>query len=558
MLDSLHAFQDLPRLRELVTILIRHGFGEVVRRGGMGTLLERAGELLTAGEDDSLKHLDLPVRMRMALEAMGPAFVKLGQVMSTRVDMFPPEWIAELERLQYAVEPAPADAVVAEMTQALGRPPSEVFVDFEPVPFASASIAQVYRACLTDGTQVVLKVRRPGIRPVIEADLRILKAVMRLAQREVPELQRFQPLEMITQFGKSIARELDLALEARNQDRLARNFAADPTVVIPRIHWEHTSSAMNVQDYIEGVPGNDLELVERAGLDRRILAERGADAVLKMILVDGFFHADPHPGNVLYLQGNRIGMLDFGMVGRLSESRRDQIVDLLAALSRRDERGMMNVLLDWTGDAVVDESRLANDLGELVFTYEHLELKDIQIGQLLGDVSAIMRDHHIVLPADLALLFKALITLEGLGRRLDPGFRLVDHLRPFVRRVIFARYDPGTMTKRLRHGLMDALAAIGALPSDLTRLVRDARRGRLRIEFDLKRLDHFGHQIDRSASRLTLGVVTAALIVGSSIVMTVRGGPELFGLPLFGVIGFLLASLNGFWLVVSIWRSNRE
>jgi ubiquinone biosynthesis protein len=205
---------------------------------------------------------------------------------------------------------------------------------------------------------------------------------------------------------------------------------------------------MNVQDYLEGVPGNDLELVERAGLDRRILAERGADAVLKMILVDGFFHADPHPGNVLYLQGNRIGMLDFGMVGRLSESRRDQIVDLLAALSRRDERGMMNVLLDWTGDAVVDESRLANDLGELVFTYEHLELKDIQIGQLLGDVSAIMRDHHIVLPADLALLFKALITLEGLGRRLDPGFRLVDHLRPFVRRVIFARYEPGTMTKR--------------------------------------------------------------------------------------------------------------
>jgi len=558
MLDSLHAFQDLPRLRELVSILIRHGFGEVVRRAGMGTVLERAGELLTAGEDDSLKHLDLPVRMRMALEAMGPAFVKLGQVMSTRVDMFPPEWIAEFERLQYAVEPAPADAVVAEMTRALGRPPAEVFIDFEPVPFASASIAQVYRARLVDGTPVVLKVRRPGIRPVIEADLRILEGVARIAQREIPELQRFQPLEMIAQFGKSIARELDLALEARNQDRLARNFADDPTVVIPRIHWDHTSSAMNVQDYIEGVPGNDLELVERAGLDRRILAERGADAVLKMILVDGFFHADPHPGNVLYLQGNRIGMLDFGMVGRLSESRRDQIVDLLAALSRRDERGMMNVLLDWTGDAVVDESRLANDLGELVFTYEHLELKDIQIGQLLGDVSAIMRDHHIVLPADLALLFKALITLEGLGRRLDPGFRLVDHLRPFVRRVIFARYEPRTMTKRLRHGLMDALAAIGGLPSDLTRLVRDARRGRLRIEFDLKRLDHFGHQIDRSTNRLTLGVVTAALIVGSSIVMTVGGGPELFGLPLFGVVGFLLASLNGFWLVVSIWRSNRE
>ena len=558
MLESLHAFQDLPRLRELVTILIRHGFGEVIRRAGVGTVLERAGELLSAGQDDSLRHLELPVRVRMALEAMGPTFVKFGQVMSTRVDMFPPEWIAEFERLQSAVEPAPRDAVVAEIAQALGQPPEAVFRDFEPVPYAAASIAQVYRARLQDGKAVVLKVRRPGIRPIIEADLRILTALARVAERELPELQRFQPVEMIAQFGKSIARELDLALEARNQDRFAKNFAGDDTVVIPGIHWQHTSQLMNVQDFLEGVPGNDLELVERAGLDRKVLADRGAAAVLKMILIDGFFHADPHPGNVLYLPGNRIGMLDFGMVGRLSEFRRDQIVDLLAALSRRDESGMMHVLLDWTGEAAVDESRLALDLGELVFNYEHLELRDINIGQLLSDVTAIMRDHCIVLPADLALLFKALITLEGLGRRLDPGFRLVEYLRPFVRQVILARYEPRSMTKRLRHSLSDALAAVGGLPSDLVRLVRDARKGRLRVEFDLKRLDHFGHQIDHSANRLTLGVVTAALIVGSSIVMTVKGGPELFGLPVLGLIGFVVASLNAVWLAISIWRSNRE
>jgi ubiquinone biosynthesis protein len=363
---------------------------------------------------------------------------------------------------------------------------------------------------------------------------------------------------MVAQFGRSLNRELDLAAEARGQDRFARNFAADPNIVIPRIHWQHTSAVMNVQDYVEGVPGNDLELVERAGLDRRILARRGADAVLKMILRDGFFHADPHPGNVFYLPGNRLCIIDFGMTGRLSPNRRDQIVDLLAALSRRDERGMMEVLLDWTASADVDEARLANDLGELVFTYEHLSLQEIRLGQLLSDITAIMRDHHIVLPADLTLLFKALISLEGLGRQLDPDFHLVDHLRPYVRGVILDRYQPGAVAKRVQHTLSAVISALQGLPGDVSRLLRDARRGRMKIEFDLKRLDHFGHQLDRSANRLTIGVVTAALIVGSSIVMTVRGGPEMLGLPVFGLLGFLIAALNGLWLIWSIWRSGRE
>ncbi|MCB1281734.1 MAG: phosphotransferase, partial [Salinibacterium sp.] len=534
------------------------GFGDLIRRAGVGTFLERAGELLNAGQDDRLRQLELPVRIRLALEAMGPAFVKLGQVLSTRVDLFPPEWIAEFERLQYAVEPAPREAVMAEMATALGAPPDQVFQDFNPEPFAAASIAQVYRARLQDGSPVVLKVRRPGIRSRIEADLRIVKAIAGVAERELPELQRFQPREMVGQFAKSIARELDLAQEARNQDRFAQNFASDDTVVIPRIHWRYTSKVMNVQDYLEGVPGNELDVAERAGLDRKVLAERGAAAVLKMILIDGFFHADPHPGNVLYLSGNRIGMLDFGMVGRLSEKRRDQIVDLLSGLSRHDEQAMMDVLLDWTGDAVVDEAKLANDLGELVFTYEHLSLKEIEIGQLLGDITAIMRDHSIVLPADLALLFKALITLEGLGRRLDPEFHLVEYLSPFVRRVIVARYDPRRLSSRIQHTVSDAVSALGGLPGDVSRALRDFRKGKFRIEFDLKRLDHFGQQIDRSANRLTLGVVTAALIVGSSIVMTVRGGPELFGLPVLGLLGFVVASINAVWLVLSIWRSNRK
>lgn len=559
LIETLHAMRDLPRLRELAGILIRHGFGDVVRRAGVGTVLERAGEMLSVGQDHGLRDVDLPVRIRMALEQMGPTFVKLGQVLATRVDLFSPEWIVEFEKLQNSVPPVPFAEVLPEMVQALGgRSPQEVFVDLEERPHAAASIAQVHRAKLADGTPVVLKVRRPAIRAKIEADLRILSALAAVAQAELPELKRFQPVEMVAQFGKSLAREMDLAVEARSQERFARNFAGEEAIVIPKVYWEFTGPSMNVQQFVEGVPGNDLELVERAGLDRKVLAQRGAGAVLKMILVDGFFHADPHPGNVFYLPGNRLCLIDFGMVGRLSNERRDQIVDLLGALARRDDEGMMSVLLDWTGDARVDEGRLASDLGDLVFNYEHLPLKDIHLGQLLSDITAIMRDHQIVMPSDLTLLFKALITLEGLGRQLDPDFHLIEYIDPFVRRVIQDRYQPKAVVRRAQRGIAGAISAITGLPDDLARLLRDARRGRLTIELDLKRLDHFGHQLDRSANRLTIGVVTAALIVGSSIVMTVRGGPELFGLPLFGLLGFVIAGLNSLWLIWSIRRSNRE
>jgi ubiquinone biosynthesis protein len=277
-----------------------------------------------------------------------------------------------------------------------------------------------------------------------------------------------------------------------------------------------------------------------------------------MILIDGYFHADPHPGNVFYLPGNRIAMIDFGMVGRLSEYRRNQMVDMLAALARRDEEGMLEVLLDWTGEALVDEAKLAADIAELTFHYEHVPLKDIRIGALIGEITAIMREHSIVLPSDLTLLFKALITLEGLGRQLDPDFHMVEHLTPFVRRVITERYYPTALFKRGRRGLRETLSLLGGLPRDVARLLKEARRGRVKIDLDLKRLDHFGHQLDRSTNRLTLGILTASLIIGSSIVMTVQGGPTLLGLPLFGLLGFMVAFFNSVWIVLSIWRSGRE
>jgi ubiquinone biosynthesis protein len=261
---------------------------------------------------------------------------------------------------------------------------------------------------------------------------------------------------------------------------------------------------------------------------------------------------------VFYLPGNRIAMVDFGMVGRLSEGRRDQIVDMLAALSRRDERGVMDVVIEWTGDAVVEEERLAADIGALMFTYDKVQLKDINVGQLLNELTAVMREHFIVVPADLTLLFKALITLEGYGRQMDPEFRMVEHLTPFVRQVIVDRYAPKALARRAERSVQDAWSLVTDLPRDVMRLVKEVRRGKFKIELDLKRLDHFGHQLDRSSNRIALGILTAALIVGSSIVMTVEGGPTLFGLPVFGLLGFFAACVMTLALFLSIWRSGRD
>jgi ubiquinone biosynthesis protein len=558
LLETLQAMRDLPRLHEITVVLIRHGFGDLVRRAGVAGVMERAGQVLHWGARGTTEQLTPPQRARLALAELGPTFVKLGQVLATRVDMFPPEWIAEFERLQSDVPPAPFDLMLREMEKALGGSPLERFQDIEPIPLGSASIAQVHGARLPDGTRVVLKVMRPGIRPKVEADLRILGYLAAMLESEVTESRRFQPVQMVGELGRSLRRELDLALEARTQERFAHSFAGDGAILIPRIFWEYTRESMNVQERVDGIPGNDLAAVDAAGLDRAALARRGADAVLKMILVDGYFHADPHPGNVFYLPGNRIAMIDFGMAGRLNARRQREIVDMLWALARRDAGGIVEVLLEWVPDGEVDEERLAAEVGDLVFDYERVALKDVRIAAVLQDITGIMRRHAIVLPSDLALLFKALITLEGLGRRLDPQFQLVEHLTPFLARLMRERSRPSALLARGRKRLVELATLAGRMPDDLRQLLREARRGRMKIELDLKRLDHFGHQLDRSANRLTIGIINAALIVGSSIVMTVEGGPTLFGLPLFGLLGFLLAFITGAWLVMSIWRSGRE
>jgi ubiquinone biosynthesis protein len=559
--QTLGIMRELPRLQEIASVFIRHGLGEFVHRIGIAGVLERAGQILTRNPVAEQVALDPATRMRMALEELGPTFVKLGQVMATRVDLFPPRWIAEFEKLHADVPPVPFDALLPELTRALGRSPFEVFRDIDPQAHGAASIAQVHRAKLQDGTPVVLKVRRPGVRETIDADLRLLRRVSELIESEIPEARRYRPAEIAEQFAKSLEREADFGVETRNIERFAKNFEGDPHIVIPRIYPEYTGDVLLVQERVEGIPGTDLAAVVAAGLDRKLLAARGADAFLKMILIDGFFHADPHPGNVFFLPENRVVIIDFGMVGRLSPQRRKQVIDLLAGLAHMEEEPMIDVLLDWAGDAYVDESRLAADVNELAFDYEGVPLKDIRIGTVIRQFTTIVREHSIVLPSDLSLMLKALITMEGLARQYDPQFHITTHLAPMLQRALRERYQPRELVRRSRNAVTEFMNVVGGVPRDLARFLREARRGKTRVDLDLKRLDSFGRQLDRTLDRVTVGIMTASLVIGSAIVLSVRDGPVILGIPVLpalGLLGYVLAFLNSLWIVYGIWRSGRE
>jgi len=582
--QAVTAARDLGRLQHIAAILIRYGFGDMVRRLGLADALEKAGRVLRWNEAQELAQLETPARVRRALEEMGPTFIKLGQILATRVDLFDAEWIAEFGRLQDNAPTVPWAEIHAQLSVDLGAPPEEIFATIDPQPLAAASIAQVHRARLKDGSDVIVKVRRPGIRPSIEADLRWLMRLAEFAENESVELRAFRPRDVVRQLTQSLRRELDFASECRSAERIAENFvdftdmeltaikvgagntasngndvqiASLPPIVIPRVYWQWTGECVCVQEFIDGIPGRDLAAVDRAGLDRKMLARRGAHAVLKMIVEDGFFHADPHPGNIFYLSGNRIAFIDFGMVGRLTEERRDQVIRLLLGLVRHEPTRVADVLLDWTGNGAKDEDGLLLEIQTFVDQYHGVPLKQIRLGAMLTELTALLRQYQLTLPPDLALLIKAFISLEGMGRELDPDFDMAGEAMPMLEKAMRKRYSPRAIIKRGWQSVSDTLALAAGLPQDISRLLRAARRGRLEIHIDVTHLKRVGNQLDRAISRLVVGIVVAALIVGSSIVMTVPGGPSLFGLPFFGLLGFVGAVVGGLWLLLSIRQSGR-
>ncbi len=553
--QALNAARDLGRVQDIAAVLIRYGFGDVVQRIGMSGALEKAGKMLHWKKAEELARLRPPERARRVLEELGPTFVKLGQVLATRVDLFGPEWIDEFAQLQDQAPAVDWADIERQLSEDLGAAPQDVFAITVTEPLAAASLAQVHRAQLRDGSWVVLKVRRPGIRPIVEADLRLLKRLAEIIEAEAPDLKDYQPRALVRQFANSLRKELDFAAECRNAERIAAELEPDSGIVVPTIYWEWTGERLNVQEYIDGISGRDYAAFDSAGIDRHQIAQRGTRALLKMILEHGFFHADPHPGNIKYLVDGRIALLDFGMVGRLSEDRRQEVAELLHGLVMRDPDQVSRVLRDWSTGETAEED-IESDIAQFIDQYHGVELAQLDLAAMMADMTAVLRQHRIVLPADLVLMLKAFLTLEGMGRSLDPRFDVASEARPVVEQILRQHYAPASVARRVQKSVTDTLRVLAHLPDDLSRLLRAARRGRIEVHVDINSLKEVSSRLDQAASRLTLGIVTAALIIGSAIVMNVDRSDA--GLPLLGLIGFVGAAIGGVWLLISIWRSGRE
>ncbi|NJA06458.1 ubiquinone biosynthesis protein UbiB [Methylococcaceae bacterium WWC4] len=550
--ETLKVARDLGRIHDISSILIRYGFGDLVRRLGIANVVEKAGHILNWNEIEDLTSLAPPVRVRRALEDMGPTFIKLGQILATRADLFSPEWIVEFKKLQDQVQTVPYEKLVAQILEDLGGIPEDIFAEFCTQPLAAASISQVYKARLQDGSSVIVKIRRPGVRAIVEADLRLLTQLAEIAEYEINALQHYRPKEIVHQFTLSMRRELDLATECRNAERVAKNFANYPNIVIPKVYWRWTCERINVQEFIEGIPGHQIDKLDQAGFDRKLLAKRGSEAILKMILEDGFFHADPHPGNCFYLDGNRIAFIDFGMVGRLSEDRRDQVIGLLKGLVDQETQRVINILLKWSANTTVqNKESLVLDIDEFIDLYHDIPLNELNITDLLDNLTTILREHQLNLPPDLTLLLKAFVTLEGFGRQLDPEFNLVEDLSPHLQSIFAARYSPDALLKWGKNNLFNVVELLKDLPKDLQHFIEALKRNTLGIKIEFNEPVWLRRELDRVVNRLSVSLVTSALIVGSSIVTTVEGGSS----SLFGLMGFVGSVLGGIWLILSIWHS---
>ena len=546
MIPTLLAMRDISRMREIITVMTKYGLGGFLQRI----------KLSYGSSDESAsgsRYMSTPRRFRMAFEELGPTFVKLGQILSTRVDIFDAEWIEEFEKLQSNVAPIPVASIDELIESYLGRPMGEVFRSFDSVPVGSASIAQVHKAVLSDGETVAVKIKRPDIEPVIQADLRILTHLAGLIESEIPEVRRYQPAQMVQYFARSLAKETDLSVELRYMQRFGQTFDSDPFVRIPRVYPDISNRQILVQEHIGDTLLKDIRIETLDAPMRTQLAARITDTLFTMILQQGFFHADPHPGNIFIGSDGRITLIDFGLVGHLSSTRRREIVDLINALTRKDQFTMQYVLSNWAQGDLPDENLLGADVLEMLLNYEHTPVRDLRISQVINDITQIMRNHGLTLPGDLVMLFKTLITLEGVAKRLDGQTELLERAKPIVADAFKERSSPEHILRKGRMHLQTLLQAADELPQNLFRLSRRLQKGQMGITLDFKRFDQISHQIDRAANRLTMGIVTAALIIGSSIVMSIETGPKFIGF-----IGYLLAFANSLWIIWSIWRSGKH
>jgi len=543
---------DIKRFRQIATVMFRHGFGEIIERMGVGdNLLIRK---LQSSDAPKKEKISIGRRLYLVLSELGPTYVKLGQILSTRQDLLPEAIITELMKLQDDVPSVPFEKIVEQIKAELGTTPEEIFQSIDPVSIASASIAQVHKGVLKDGTEVAIKVQKPGIKSIIESDIDLMHFFARVIENRIPEARVYQPINMISEFERTILKELNFTFEANNLERFYQNSLESEDVVIPQVFKEFSGKRLITMTFLPGVKVTDYKKV---GADPKIIARKGIKILCKQIFEDGFFHADPHPGNVFVLEGNRLGFLDVGNVGTLSDALREKLLTFIIALAREDKDTVANIIYDLAiKETKVDLKEFREHVGHMLDNVYGQSLKAVEFDVVFRDIVQNARKFQMRIPSNLIAVFRAMIIIEGIGKTLDPDMIIVDEIKPILVKLMWVRWNPEKVSQNLLQGISDWKHNFTDFPRHLSEIVEDLRRGTLTVGVTNQQDQKMRRLLDVASLRVTFGLILSAIIMSASLV-TVLGKWNEIGGNYLGIGMSLGAGVIGFWFLVSMVRTGR-
>ena len=549
---DIRALSKLGRFRDIVGVLFKYGFDDVAER------LQFPGKILIS--KTRIKTLDMSTweRLRHTMEELGPTFVKFGQILSLRGDLLPADLIKELEKLQDSVAPVPYADIKEVLQKALKTPLDEIFSVIDEEPLAAGSLAQVHAAVLKkENVPVALKIRRPDIVRTVEIDLQILEGAAPYLSEHLEFARTYDFVNLVKELKRALLRELNFTLEARNMQIISQQLAGEKDVIIPQVYEDFTRSSILTMDLIEGVKLKDLEPLNIE--EREHLAQTGLRLIVKQVLENGFFHADPHPGNFLIVDDNELCLIDWGVVGILPSETRYELVELISAIVDREAEKVFDTLVSLTGANVVqiNERLLLRDILEILHLYHSVTVGKLDLGQLLMDLNNMLRTHHIKLPSDLALMFKTMVTAEGTARQLYPELDVIAEIEPFISQLGMDRWSPSQVWRRFTRQLRFYLKLQSSLPGSIQRILQKMEQGELDIRFRHENLGGLQKSLDNVSNRLSFSIILGALIIGSSMIITTGVKPLIFGYPVIGLFGYLISAILGMVVVINIFSSRK-
>ena len=551
----------INRYREIAKQISKSGFGYIIEEIGLDKVISLPRKLLLRQGNKEVLEKTYAERIRLFIESMGTTFIKLGQIASTRGDLLPPELIKELEKLQSHVAPFPAEVARSTIEESLGASIDEIFMIFDDEPVGSASIGQVHRAILQSGEDVAVKVQRPNIEGTVRTDLEILRHLAKLLEANLEWAKNYQVTDMIDEFSFALLNELDYTIEARNVERIGKTHANDPNVKIPNIFWDYTTKNVMVMDFIKGIPVNHFDTLDELNIDRSKLAETLAKAIFKQIFEDGYFHGDPHPGNVSVLEDGTLVFLDFGMIGRLTSDLKTNFGSLLISLMKKDASGVVKAIVKMgVVPADVSMKQLNREAEIMRDKYYDVPLSKLNFSDAVNDLFSISNKYKIRLPQDFTILAKTLLTLEGVVSKLDPDFSIMDVAEPFGKSLLFDRYNPKNVIENQIDDAQQIASELRDVTANVHQFSKGLKNSNLPIEIDLKGRTQFSKHLDRVINRLSFSIVLLAfsiimvgLIVGSALL---GEGSIIFRIPIIEIAAIFAAGMF-IWLMWSIVKSGR-